>query len=182
MATRSAARGRFAALVGQNGLHHSLGSADVSTTIRAESVRSPDSIACLHAYHAELAERFPAGYRPTPDAAADPGELGPPDGAFLVVRVEGAAWGCGGLRTIAPGIGEIKHMWLDQRSRGQGLGRRLLASLESTALALGHRALRLDTSPVLTEAIELYRLAGYLEIDAYNENPYAGLWFEKRLR
>lgn len=39
--------------------------------------------------------------------------------------------------------------------------------------------MRLDTSPVLIEAIALYRKAGYRDIEHYNDNPYAGAWFEK---
>jgi hypothetical protein len=27
----------------------------------------------------------------------------------------------------------------------------------------------------------LYRSAGYQEVDAFNEEPYANIWFEKRL-
>jgi hypothetical protein len=32
----------------------------------------------------------------------------------------------------------------------------------------------------LTEAIALYRSAGYHEVPAFNELPYAQHWFEKR--
>jgi hypothetical protein len=34
---------------------------------------------------------------------------------------------------------------------------------------------------VLTEAIAMYRAAGYREIRPFNENPYAHHWFEKTL-
>jgi hypothetical protein len=33
----------------------------------------------------------------------------------------------------------------------------------------------------LTEAINLYRSAGYSEVAAFNDEPYADHWFEKRL-
>jgi hypothetical protein len=33
----------------------------------------------------------------------------------------------------------------------------------------------------LSEAIALYRKSGYLEVDAFNDEPYAQHWFEKRL-
>jgi hypothetical protein len=32
---------------------------------------------------------------------------------------------------------------------------------------------------VLTEAIELYRTSGYVEVPRYDDNPYAHHWFEK---
>jgi hypothetical protein len=40
---------------------------------------------------------------------------------------------------------------------------------------------RLETNRTLTEAIALYRAAGYVEVAAFNDEPYAHHWFEKRL-
>lgn len=61
------------------------------------------------------------------------------------------------------------------------LGRELLGRLEGVALDLGCSRVRLDSSDHLGEAIALYRSTGYREINAYNDNPYAVLWFEKAL-
>ena len=44
----------------------------------------------------------------------------------------------------------------------------------------GASAVRLETNRALTQAIALYRRAGYLEVDAFNDEPYAHHWFEKR--
>jgi hypothetical protein len=40
---------------------------------------------------------------------------------------------------------------------------------------------RLETNAALTEAIGLYRRSGYREVAAFNDEPYADHWFEKRL-
>ena len=72
-------------------------------------------------------------------------------------------------------------MWVSESVRGLGIGRRLLSELESRAAAHGSRVLRLETNKALTEAIALYRSAGYREIDAFNDLPYADHWFEKQL-
>jgi ribosomal protein S18 acetylase RimI-like enzyme len=72
-------------------------------------------------------------------------------------------------------------MWVAPSVRGFGLGRRLLAELEGRAAAGGARTLRLDTNRALTEAIGLYRAAGYREVHAFNHEPYAHHWFEKTL-
>jgi len=41
--------------------------------------------------------------------------------------------------------------------------------------------IRLETNRTLREAISLYRQSGYVEVDAFNAEPYAHHWFEKRL-
>ena len=38
---------------------------------------------------------------------------------------------------------------------------------------------RLETNQTLGEAIKLYRSAGYCEVPAFNEEPFAHHWFEK---
>ena len=72
-------------------------------------------------------------------------------------------------------------MWIAESARGLGIGRRLLTELERRAAAEGARVVRLETNRMLTEAISLYRSAGYNEIGAFNDEPYAHHWFEKRL-
>ena len=72
-------------------------------------------------------------------------------------------------------------MWVDRRARRLGVGRRLLIGLEQRALANGTRTVRLETNEALTEAIAMYRAAGYREVDAFNDEPYAHHWFEKRI-
>ena len=42
--------------------------------------------------------------------------------------------------------------------------------------------LDLETNAALTEAIALYRSEGYVEVPAFNDEPFAHHWFEKILR
>ena len=72
-------------------------------------------------------------------------------------------------------------MWVAEDARGLGLGRRLLAELEAQAVAHGASMVRLETNRTLVEAIGLYRSAGYEEVEAFNDEPHANHWFEKRL-
>jgi ribosomal protein S18 acetylase RimI-like enzyme len=72
-------------------------------------------------------------------------------------------------------------MWVAQSARGLGIGQRILAELEAEAARYGSRVVRLETNRSLTEAIALYRSYGYVEVDAFNHEPYAHHWFEKRL-
>ncbi|UQS26962.1 GNAT family N-acetyltransferase [Amycolatopsis thermalba] len=148
-------------------------------TIGPADPESSDGRRCLHAYAAELDARFPEGFD-TADLVA-PGEIRGDRGVLLLAREDGRAVGCGALRTFEPGIGEIRHVWLDRDVRCLGLGRRLLAELEGAALARGMSAVRLGTHPELSEAIQMYRTSGYSEIPHYGDDPHSGLWFEKRL-
>ena len=66
-------------------------------------------------------------------------------------------------------------------ARGLGIGRRLLHEIEAQAAIHGIPTLRLETNRALKEAINLYRSAGYVEVDAFNDEPYAHHWFEKRI-
>ena len=72
-------------------------------------------------------------------------------------------------------------MWVADAVRGLGIGRRLLAELEGYAASAGARTVRLETNRALTEAINMYRKAGYAEVPAFNDEPFAHHWFEKHL-
>ena len=114
-------------------------------------------------------------------AAGPPADLVAPGGVFLLARVGGEPAGIGGVRFLDSEIAEVKSMFVSPSFRGLGLGRRILAELDRIAAEHGCRAVRLDTSDYLTEAVGLYRAAGYREVPAYNYNPKASLWFEREL-
>jgi DNA-binding MarR family transcriptional regulator len=161
--------------------------AEVERFMRAAAVEiapadpaGDEARACIDAYLRELDERFESGFDASRSPSADPAELAPPAGAFLLARLDEAAVGCGALKVIGRGVGEIKRMWVAPSARGLGVAQRLLDALEAQAVTMGLRALRLDTNRSLAEARALYLRNGYREIAAYNDNPYADFWFEKR--
>lgn len=137
---------------------------------------------CVTQYFNELDRRFDAGFDPGASLPAEDGELVPPRGAFLVAAADGEPVACGGLKTVAPGIGTLKRMWVASSARGLGLGRRMLEALESEARDLGLTTVRLETNSALHEAIALYRSAGYREVAAFSTDPYARHWFAKDIR
>jgi uncharacterized protein (DUF952 family)/ribosomal protein S18 acetylase RimI-like enzyme len=113
--------------------------------------------------------------------SATPADLWYPNGTFLVGHLEGEPVVGGGVKTLGPGLGEIKRMYVAPHVRGRGLARRLLAALEDAAWRLGHDRVRLDTGPAQAHAKALYESAGYVEIPDYNGNPHASYWAEKKL-
>ena len=150
--------------------------------IQPEPFDSPEAQHALAQYVAELVERFPEGFDPGRGAAPADADFTTPRGAFLLVRVDGSVLGCGGVRTTSDETAEIKRMWISPELRGRGAGRALLQRLEEQARHLGCARVRLDTAAELGEAQAMYAKAGYTEIPAYNDNPYAAHWFEKGLR
>lgn len=142
--------------------------------------RSPAADAALRAYFAELDARFPGGFRP-----GDAGEAAAytqPRGVFLLARSDDETIACGGWTRLDATTAEIKRMWVAPAWRGTGMGKRMLATLEDGARARRYKRVVLDTNSALAEAIAMYRASGYTEIERYNDNPYARLWFAKRLR
>ena len=149
--------------------------------IREVDPAGPDARQCLRAYVAELNERWEAGFDPAAGVSAEPHELTPPAGCFLVAYLYGEPIGCGGVKHLPGGPSDIKRMWISPAARGLGLGRRLLHELEQRVRDSGATVARLETNRVLAEAIGLYRSEGYVEVEAFNSEPFAHHWFEKPL-
>lgn len=145
----------------------------------------PRAHALLEEYFRMRADAFPQGqaYRPVLPAAS---VFTPPAGVFLVlVDDDGADAGCGGIRRVEDGPAgvryEVKHLYLQPRTRGRGWGRLLLDALEERARAFGAAELVLDTHHTLEAAGALYARAGFTAIEPYNDNPHATRWYGKVL-
>lgn len=136
---------------------------------------------CLARYYEELASRFESGFDAANSTVADPSAFSPPHGLFLVGTIDGRPVACGALKLMGGGVAYLKRMWVDGSARGLGLGRRLLAALERASADLGCGVIQLETNRALSEAIALYRSAGYREVAPFNDEVYAHHWFEKRL-
>jgi DNA-binding MarR family transcriptional regulator/GNAT superfamily N-acetyltransferase len=150
--------------------------------VDVESPTSPAAQFCLQSYFAELDTRFDAGFDPSRSISADTEELTEPAGLLLVARLRDQPVGCGALKLRRGAPAEIKRMWVAPTARGLGVGRRILNELEQQARDRGVDLVHLETNKTLREATSLYRSAGYVEVDAFNDEPYAHHWFEKRLR
>ena len=152
-----------------------------AVSVAVEDPRSADARWCLEQYFAELDGRFETGFDPSISISADAEELTPPAGALLIARARGRAVGCGAIKFHPDAPAELKRMWVAPEARGSGLGRRILQELERLAGDHGVQVVRLETNRALSEAIALYRRSGFREVAAFNDEPYAHHWFEKRL-
>jgi GNAT superfamily N-acetyltransferase len=106
-----------------------------------------------------------------------------PDIAFTLLALDGAPVGCVGLQPVAPGLGEIKRMYVAPAARGWGLSRLLLEAVEAQARSVGLTNLRLETGTRQVEAIALYTNHGYRPTPPYPpfENELASRCFAKEL-
>lgn len=135
--------------------------------LTAEALDGPVAAPLLEDLVAELQVRY------DDDGAAgaplSPVAFAPPRGVLLVARLGGRPVACGGLRTVAPGVGEVKRMYVAPHARGRGLARRLLAALEHAGRDLGHTRLLLETGTRQPEAMALYEACGWTRTEPYGQ-------------
>ncbi|MEQ8843144.1 MAG: uroporphyrinogen-III synthase [Acidimicrobiales bacterium] len=145
--------------------------------LRPEPAAAADSQWMLEQYFVELDARFESGLDRAAALTTEPAEISPPNGLFVAGRLAGAPVACGVLKIVEPGVADIKRMWVSDRVRGRGVGRRLLRRLVAEGRALGLRRVQLETNRALTEAVALYQAEGFVEVPAFNEEPHADHWF-----
>ena len=153
----------------------------VNITITAEPFDSEDARRLITALDAHLASRYPPEQRFGPNLR--PEHLAPGLGTFVIARSDGAAAGCGALRLLDETTAELKRMYVEPKLRGQGVGKQILEHLEGFAATLGARRLVLETGTYQTEAIALYRRAGFSAIDCFGEyaSSPTSICFEKTI-
>ena len=115
-------------------------------TVAVADAAGADARWCIARYFAELGERFDAGFDPALSIPADAADFTPPHGQFVIAYERGRPVGCGALRYHPGAAAELKRMWVSPDVRGLGLGRRLLATLERHAAAVGAAAVQLETN------------------------------------
>jgi putative acetyltransferase len=147
--------------------------------IGAEDPHSPDARLLIARLSAELG----ALYGDDGSGAFTPDDVCVPGGAFVIARLSGRAIGCGALRPMESGVGEIKRMFVEPAFRGRGVARRILAELETAARTAGYKRLRLETGVRQPAAVRLYESAGYRRIPYYGRYVHEPLsvCFEKLL-
>lgn len=149
--------------------------------VRTVDPTGRDARRCIRAYFAELDRRSESGFDPSAGISAEPRELTPPAGEFLIAYLRSEPVGCGAVKHHSRAPSELKRMWVAESARGLGIGRRLLTELEARVVDSGASTARLETNRALVEAIAMYRSAGYVEVPAFNDEPFAHHWFEKHL-
>ena len=108
---------------------------------------------------------------------------------FFVLYCDGQPAACGGVQFFDDprgpdgAYGELKRMYVRDRFRGRGFGKRLLAHLEGLAVDRGVTTMRLETGTRQPEAVGLYEKAGYYRIPPFGDywDDPVSLCYEKGL-
>jgi putative acetyltransferase len=144
--------------------------------VRLVECDSPDFAVLSSSLDAELEARYPG---------LGEGDTAPAqDLVAVVVAYRGdASVGCGALRELEPGVGEIKRMFVLPEARRLGAARRMLEALEMRARELDYSALRLGSGVRQPEAMALYESRGYRRVPLFGEYEGATLCvcYEKSL-
>jgi GNAT superfamily N-acetyltransferase len=151
-------------------------------TVETTDLDDPDTIELVERLNRELAA---VATEPNENHfALDTSEVTGDRGLMLRLRFDGRLVGCGAVRTIEPGVGELKRMFVDPTARGERLGVALLDQLELGASRLGLDTLKLETGPRQVEANRLYQRAGYERCPAWGEyllSPATSMCYAKSL-
>lgn len=107
-----------------------------------------------------------------------PGAYAPPKGALLLAEIGGEAMGCVAVRPIhGTQFCEMKRLYVRDRARGTGAGRRLAEAAIGEGQRMGYVGVRLDTLSTMQTALSLYRALGFVEIPPYYATPVTGTVF-----
>lgn len=132
--------------------------------IAREHPDTPEAIALID----ELTEILEAHYPPESRHGFSVAKLIAQNVAFYVIRADGVAIGCGGIK-LYPDYGELKRMYVRTQYRGQRIAARLIDVLADYARSHGVMCLRLETGIYQTEAIRLYERVGFVQIPPFGE-------------
>lgn len=104
-----------------------------------------------------------------------------PSRILLALDDDGAPVGVVAL-LVTDDVGEIRRLYIAPQQRTTGLGRRLVELLIAQASALGLVRLVLSTLPTMVHAQTLYRSLGFVDAEAYVDEPTDGvLYFQRQL-
>ncbi|MGK5112137.1 MULTISPECIES: GNAT family N-acetyltransferase [unclassified Geodermatophilus] len=134
-------------------------------TVVLRAVPYDDPVA--RALVARVQQEYVARYGGPDEAVVDPAEFAAPAGLFLVAEAGGTPAGCGAWRVHEPGVVEVKRVYVEPAARRMGLAQLIMAALEGSAAAAGHRAVVLNTGSRQPEALALYAALGYTPVPGY---------------
>ena len=139
-------------------------------SIHRETPDQPEVLDFLAKADERSASLYPTEMRPGLGLS----ELLSADVRFFVARQDGRALGCGGYMLLPGQAAEMKRLFVDPATRGQGIGGAIIRVLEEAAAREGVCTLLLETGIKSFEALRLYKSLGFTECEpfaAYQPDP-----------
>jgi GNAT superfamily N-acetyltransferase len=150
----------------------------------AEPGLDDDAVAALMAEYLtwaidRLATEYGVDEPPTTPALVRDGlaSFRSPAGRLLLAECDGGPVGVGAIRTLRPGVAEVKRMYVAPGWRDQHVGSAILDRLLDQSREMGATTVLLDTCRFMTDAQRLYRSRGFVE-----RSPYEGTEIPPRLQ
>ena len=91
----------------------------------------------------------------------------------IVAYEANIAVGCGAIKKYDKDHIEIKRMFVEPSQRNKGVAKAILKELQTWSKELNYDTCILETGVKMTEAIELYKKEGFLQI--HNYGPYKNI-------
>ena len=146
----------------------------MTVTIREDDVKGPEIVALLQTHLHDQSLRSPSNSVHTLDLDG----VRAADVTLWSAWQDGALLGCGALKALEPGHGEIKSMHTALAHRGKGVAARLVEHILAEAQRRGYHRLSLETGSAesFAPARALYARFGFRDCPPfadYPEDPYS---------
>jgi len=104
-----------------------------------------------------------------------------PEGAFIIAKDGNAVIGCVGIRKLEDTICEMKRLFVNDRYKGLGIGRKLVEKIIEEAKTKNYKKMRLDTLSTMESALKMYYKNDFYNIKPYYNNPNANAQYLERI-
>ena len=108
--------------------------------------------------------------------------LDQPGSCSWIAEMDGEIKGMVGIQRVSDEEAELRRTSVASDARGQGIGRKLLDTVENFCRERGYARVCLTTDMLLKPAISLYRNSGYCQIAEETCEDVPGYRFSKELR
>jgi ribosomal protein S18 acetylase RimI-like enzyme len=110
-----------------------------------------------------------------------PKKYSEPEGTFLIAKENDEVIGCVGIKKLENSICEMKRLFVNDRYRGGGIGKKLVEMITGEAKLKHYEKMRLDTLNTMEEALNIYRKSSFYEIEPYYNNPADGVVYLEKI-